>query len=51
MVEKNDIIDFFVCCVYGICILVGMEFVIICCMVIEFYEIVWLYKIFFVFFG
>ena len=50
-VEKNDIIDLSVCCVYGICISVGTESAITCCMVIEFYEIVWLYKIFFVFSG
>ena len=39
-VEKNDIIDLSVCCVYGICISVGTESAITCCMVIEFYEIV-----------
>ena len=50
-VEKNDIIDLSVCCVYSICISVGTESAITCCMVIEFYEIVWLYKIFFVFSG
>ena len=50
-IEKNDIIDLSVCCVYGICISVGTESALTCCMVIEFYEIVWLYKIFFVFSG